>query len=74
MSDTKPEHAAEGTTATKAIVGSAIAIAVTFLGALSVAIADNVVTGQEWVTIASATLIAAGGVFGGVYATTNTPK
>lgn len=40
-----------------------LATAVTFLGSLSVALPDGV-TGQEWITIAIATLTAAGVVLG----------
>lgn len=43
----------------KAIVGSAIA----GLGALGTALTDNTVTAQEWVAVASATLVALGVVF-----------
>lgn len=68
------EHVATPTTATKAWVGSAITVALGGLGAVAVALTDNVVTVQEWVTIAVATLTAAGGVFGGVYAAVNRPK
>ena len=62
------------TTAAKAVVGAAIATAVAFLGVLSTALDDGVVTGQEWVSIALATVIALGGVGGVVYAVPNRPK
>lgn len=62
------------TKATKAILGAAVATVVAFLGALSTALDDNVVTGQEWVTIALATVTALGGVGGVVYAVRNKPK
>lgn len=67
------EHEA-ATKATKAQVGGVIGAIVAGLGALSVALTDNVITAGEWVAIASATLVALGGVFGGVYAVTNDPK
>ena len=38
--------------------------AVAFLGGLVIAIADNGVSGPEWVTIALATTVAIGGVLG----------
>lgn len=44
----------------KAIVGAAVA----GLGAAGTALTDGVVSGQEWVAIASATLVALGVVFG----------
>lgn len=44
----------------KAIVGTGVA----FLGTLGTALADGVVSPIEWVGIASATLIAAGAVWG----------
>lgn len=44
----------------KAIYGGAVA----FLGAFGTALGDNDVTGQEWVVIATATILAFGGVFG----------
>lgn len=62
------------TKATKAILGAAVATAVAFLGALSTALDDGAVTGQEWISIALATIIALGGVGGLVYAIPNRPK
>lgn len=62
------------TKATKAILGAAVATAVAFLGALSTALVDGTVTGQEWVNIALATVLALGGVGGLVYAVPNRPK
>lgn len=62
------------TTASKAVVGAAVATAVAFLGALSTALDDGAVSGQEWVIIALATVIALGGVGGTVYGVTNRPK
>ena len=38
--------------------------AVAFLGALVAALSDDTVTGAEWVTIASATVVAVGAVYG----------
>lgn len=43
----------------KAIVGSLVA----GLGALSTALEDNTVTSQEWVTVASAFLVAFGAIW-----------
>jgi hypothetical protein len=51
----------------KAVAATVATIAVAFLGALGVAITDNVVTGQEWVTIAIATIVATGLVGGATY-------
>lgn len=62
------------TTATKAYVGAAIATAVAVLGSVGVALTDNVITPAEWVAASLAGLVALGGVFGGVYVTTNRPK
>lgn len=44
----------------KAIVAAAVA----GLGSLGTALGDNVVSGQEWVTITSVTLVALGAVWG----------
>lgn len=45
-------------------IRKAIVAAVTaFAGTLAVAFADEVITGEEWATIASATVIAAAGVW-----------
>lgn len=55
------------TTATKAWFAGAIATVVAFLGALITAATDNVVTGQEWLVVALATVTALGGVAGGTY-------
>lgn len=50
----------------KAVVGTAVA----FLGSLGAAMADHHgVTGEEWVAIATTTVVAAGAIFG----VTNTP-
>ena len=62
------------TTAAKAWVAGGIGVAVAFLGGLTTALTDNVVTPVEWTIIASTTLVAAGGLFGGVYATPNKLK
>lgn len=61
------------TTSAKAIVGAAIAAAVAGVGALVTALDDGVVTTQEGAVIALAVLVSLGGVFGGVWATTNKP-
>lgn len=61
-------------TAAKAYVGAAIAAVIAGLGAAFTALEDGSVNGQEWITITLAVLISIGGVFGGVYATTNKPK
>lgn len=74
MSDTAGEHAKEEFKPTKALVGAGIGVIVTGLGALAVAATDNVITPQEWITVTIAVLTAAGGIFGGVYGTTNNPK
>lgn len=56
----------------KAYVAGAIGVAVVFVGTLGQALAgDNYVSPVEWTVIASASLVAAGGLFGGVYATKN---
>lgn len=73
MNDPKQDQPVK-TTAAKAIVGGVVATGVAFLGSLGVALEDGVVNGVEWVTISLATLIAFGGVFGGVYQTTNRVK
>lgn len=44
----------------KAVVGAAVA----GLGALGAAVADNVITGPEWVAVAAATVAALGLVWG----------
>ena len=44
----------------KAIYATVLA----FLGTLGTAITDETVTGGEWITIATATILAAGGVYG----------
>lgn len=43
----------------KAIIGAIV----TGLGALSVAVSDDHITAQEWITVAIATLVALGGVW-----------
>ena len=57
--------------AAKAIVGSVIAAAVAGLGVVFTGLDDGVISQQEWVGATIATLVALGGTFGGVYATTN---
>ncbi|QRI45069.1 membrane protein [Microbacterium phage Shocker] len=59
--------------AAKAYVGAAIAAVVAGLGALVTALEDGAVTGQESAVIALAVFVSLGGVFGGVWATTNKP-
>lgn len=61
------------TTAAKAIAGSIYSGLVAFLGTLTVALSDEVITSLEWVTIASATVIAVGGAAGLVYYVPNKP-
>lgn len=60
--------------AAKAYIGAAIAAVVAGLSVLFTALDDGVVTQQETVSIAIAVLVSIGAVFGGVYATPNTPK
>lgn len=59
--------------AAKAYVGAVIAAAVAGLGVTATALDDGAISGQEGVYIAIAVLVSLGGVFGGVYATTNKP-
>lgn len=59
--------------AAKAYVGSAIAAVVATLGVIATALDDNAISAQEGTYAAIAGLLALGGVFGGVYATTNKP-
>lgn len=59
--------------AAKAYVGAAIAAIGAGLGALATALDDGVVNSQEATFIAIAVVTTLGGVFGGVYATTNKP-
>ncbi len=61
------------TTAAKAVVGAVYSGIVAFLGTLGVALADGSITSLEWVTIASATVIATGGAAGLVYYVPNKP-
>lgn len=58
-------------TAAKAYVGAAIAAAVAGLGVVFTGLDDGVISQQEWVGAAIATLVALGGTFGGVYVTSN---
>ena len=57
----------------KAIVAGVIGAVGAGLGALVTALSDNLVTPQEWATIALAVVVTAGGAFGGTFAATN-PK
>lgn len=52
----------------KAWIAGGSATVLAFLGGLAVAMEDNTITGQEWVTIAAVTVTAFGGVFGSTYA------
>jgi hypothetical protein len=61
-------------TAAKAYVGGAIAALVAGLGVIFTGLDDGIISQQEWVGAAIATLVALGGVFGGVYATANKLK
>lgn len=61
------------TSAAKAYVGAAIAAAVAGLGVFATALDDGAVSSQEGAYIAIAVLVSLGGVFSGVYATTNKP-
>jgi len=62
-------------TSTKAKFAAATATVLAFLTGLGVALEDGAVTGQEWVTIAIATVTALGGTFGVTYAApANKPK
>lgn len=53
----------------KAVAATVATVAVSFLGALGVAIADGAVSGQEWVTIAIATIVSTGLVGGATFIT-----
>jgi hypothetical protein len=75
-----PDHLASGETvssssklvtlgAAKSIAGGVVATALGFLAPLGVAISDGQVTGQEWVAIATATILGAAAGFGITYAT-----
>jgi len=61
------------TTAAKAVAGAVYSGLVAFLGTLGVAMTDGAVSGLEWVTIASATVVAVGGAAGLVYYVPNKP-
>jgi hypothetical protein len=80
-----PDHLAVGETVTssssavtlgpaKAIASGITGTAVAFLGGLGIAYADGVVTGQEWVNIAIATVLGAAAAFGITYATPSSVK
>ena len=58
----------------KAVIAGVIGVAISGLGGVSVALADNVISPQEWITIGITVLVAAGGLFGGVYGVANHPK
>lgn len=53
----------------KAVASGVTGTAIAFLGGLGIAYADNVVTGQEWINIALATVLGAAAAFGVTYAT-----
>lgn len=53
----------------KAVAATIATVAVSFLGALGVAITDGAVSGEEWVTIAIATILATGLVGGATFVT-----
>lgn len=53
----------------KAVAATIATVAVSFLGSLGVAIADGAVSGQEWVTIAIATIVSTGLVGGATFIT-----
>lgn len=48
----------------KAVAGGVAGTAIGFLGALSTAYADEVVTGGEWISVGIATILAATAAFG----------
>jgi len=60
-----------GKEAAKAYVGAILAAIAAGLAVLFTSLEDNVISGQEWVGVASAVVVALGAVFGGVYATPN---
>lgn len=53
----------------KAIASGIVGTAVAFLGGLTVAFADEVVSGQEWINVALVTVLGAAAAFGITYAT-----
>lgn len=59
------------TSSTKAFVGAALAGVTSGAAALASALADNVITGGEWITILAAIAVGAGLTGGGVYGATN---
>lgn len=62
-------------TSTKAVVATVATTVLAFLGALQVALVDNAVSSTEWITIATATIMAATGVGISTYASpANKPK
>lgn len=62
-----------GREAAKAYVGAGLAAAAAGLAAAGTALSDEVVTAQEWTVIIGAVVVSLGTVFGGVYATRNSP-
>lgn len=56
----------------KAVASGVVGTAVAFLGGMGIAYADNVITGQEWINIALATVLGAAAAFGITYATPTT--
>lgn len=63
-----------GKEALKAYVGAGLGAVAAGLGVAFTALDDGAVSAQEWVGIASAVVVSAAAVFGGVYATPNKPK
>lgn len=62
-------------TSTKAVVATVATTVLAFLGALQVALTDNVVSSTEWITIVVATITAGTGVGISTYASpANKPK
>lgn len=73
MSSNSPEPGTPQTSA-KAIASGVTGSAVAFLSALIPAAEDNVVTGQEWLTVALFTVIGAAAAFGITWAVPNKAK
>lgn len=58
----------------KAIASGVVGTAVAFLGGLTVAYADEIVSGQEWINIALVTVLGAAAAFGITWATPTTVR